>query len=162
MTADLIAEILKNDINNEFGYQASEAGFSIELYALDNSIEINISGFSDKITTVLEHILEHLYNYKPSENSLTVNMEKLALKYKNENTDPRSHSRNSRLLFLQHQRYDSSVKLETLFRIINKDLEFSLGKIKLIMYIAGNISEEQVLDFCDYSCLLYTSDAADE
>lgn len=47
-----------------------EAGFSIDINALESALEISVSGFSHKICLLLERIIEFIYTFTPSENRI--------------------------------------------------------------------------------------------
>jgi nardilysin len=160
VTADLLAMIIENDINDEFGYQAREAGYGIAIQALDSGFEIQISGFSDKLPNLVEKIMTHIYSFNPDPNTVSLIAEKLAYKYKNANLEPRVQARNMRLVFLQHYQYLDQHKYETLLRIADSELEFNIAEIKLLMFYSGNITRQDVMNLCEYmEGLLHAAEA---
>lgn len=150
VTADIIANVLENDMNDEFGYQATEAGFNISVEALDNAFEIKIGGFSDKLGNLIERIMDHIYSSFPNENTIRLVIEEQIEKFKNANLNPRSHSRNSRLVFLQHQQYLEDKKYEVIRELASSELIYNLAHVKVLLYVTGNLKKQDVIDTSEY------------
>mmetsp|Transcript_28882 Transcript_28882/g.28579 ORF Transcript_28882/g.28579 Transcript_28882/m.28579 type:complete len:451 (-) Transcript_28882:663-2015(-) len=151
VTVDVIAEVLQNDINDEFGYQASYAGFNISIDALDNCFEIRVNGFADKLEALIEKIMEYIYTSYPNENSIRLIIERLIQKYKNANIDPKAHSRNARLVFLQHQQYLEEHELEVIQQLATSEIICNLAHVKVLIYMTGNIPKSDVSDLSEFT-----------
>lgn len=57
---------LVNDSLTEFTYDADLAGLSYHLFAHSNGLFITVTGYNDKVSVLLKHVLENIKNLRIS------------------------------------------------------------------------------------------------
>ena len=142
--ADIIINLIQNSVNEEFGYLAYEAGYMINFSIVDSAFQIHISGFSHKISSLVERVMEHIYNFRPKASSIPIVLEKLTQKYKNAHQNPRTQAMNCLKIFLKHYTYFPSHKFNTIGSIAENELEYNLAQVKILLFVSGNTPRSEV------------------
>ncbi|PRQ34787.1 putative insulysin [Rosa chinensis] len=87
----LYGDLLWDELN-EVVYQASVAQLGTSVSVYTNYLELKVSGFNDKIPTLLSKIMTTAKNFSPTYECFKVIKEDMERAYKNTNMDPWSHS----------------------------------------------------------------------
>ncbi|ODV93679.1 hypothetical protein PACTADRAFT_51446 [Pachysolen tannophilus NRRL Y-2460] len=74
---------LIEDALNDIAYDASIVGLHYGLSATRDGFSLKVSGYNDKLTVLLEKVLDHLVDFKPTSHRFEVLKEKCIKAYKN-------------------------------------------------------------------------------
>lgn len=143
---ELFVSLLKDELN-EITYQAGVAKLDTSLTIIGDKLELKLSGFNDKLSTLLSKILIISRTFSPKVDRFKVIKEDMERALKNANMKPLSHSSYLRLQVLRQKFWDADEKLACLVKLSLSDLEAFIPVLLSELHVEGlchgNLSEDE-------------------
>ncbi|KAH9309723.1 hypothetical protein KI387_037634, partial [Taxus chinensis] len=138
---------LLRDALNETIYQANVAKLETRISIVGDSLELKISGFNEKLPTLLSKILKFSASFTPAVDRFEVVKEDMERNYRNTNMKPLKHSAYLRLQVLREHFWHVDDKLSCLLSLSLSDLATFIPELLSQLYIEGlchgNLSEDE-------------------
>lgn len=138
---------LLRDALNETIYQANVAKLETRISIVGDNLELKISGFNEKLPTLLSKILKFSTSFTPAVDRFEVVKEDMERNYRNTNMKPLKHSTYLRLQILREHFWHVDDKLECLLSLSLSDLTTFIPELLSQLYIEGlchgNLSENE-------------------
>lgn len=147
VTGNVFAKMV-NDSLNEYSYPAYLAGLDYTLYRNSRGITIKVSGYSEKLETLLNTVINGLFNAELKQERFDIYKEEIVRAYQNEVKDkPYSLAYKKLMTLLMSTSWSLADRLEasqTLTLNDVKDYRQALLKdIEVVMLTHGNISNDE-------------------
>lgn len=146
--AELFVKLLDDSLN-ETVYLANVAKLESSTSVSGNSIEVKISGFSDKLSALAGKIFGELKNFTVKPDRFQVIKEELARTYRNTNMKPLKQSSYLRLCVLKEKAWKVEDKLKHLLDFGPEELQEFIpqlfNEIFVEALVHGNMTREEAL-----------------
>jgi len=154
--SELLVYLIKDSLN-EYTYMAEVTQLHYSLKRVDVGFELKVSGFSHKLSVLLQAVFNRVLNFIAGKHLLpsrfAVQKETLLRHYKNSNMKPGSQANNLRLEIIKDKAWADSQKEKDLQGIEISDLEAFFptlfAQLHIELLIHGNIDEVGARSLCE-------------
>ena len=143
---NLFAKMI-NDSLNEYSYPAYLAGLDYTFYRNSRGVTIKVSGYSEKLETLLNTVLDAVFNAPLTQNRFDIYKEEITRAYRNEAKDkPYSLAYKSLMTLLMSSTWSLPERLNAAEHLELTDIETYrktlLQEIQVVMLTHGNLTED--------------------
>ncbi|KFD65259.1 hypothetical protein M514_00656 [Trichuris suis] len=147
--AHMYVKMLKEALN-EYTYNATLAGLKYSIFATQQTLQLNVSGFNEKMSVLLEKVIEKMLSIKFDAKTFDWAKERYVRQLRNfEMEQPYQHSAYYTSLLLSERMWSKQELLQEATDIVLEDLEkfktelFSALHIEALVH--GNATEEEAV-----------------
>lgn len=151
--ASIYNELVEDELT-EYSYDAGLAGLSYSLGLNSRSIDLQLGGYNDKMSVLLEKVLRTMRTLKVRPERFDIIKEQLGRGYKNYGLmSPYSQIGNDASLLMSVQGYTVPELRDALVDITPQDIEAFypnlLKEVQIEMFAHGNLDKAETLKFAD-------------